>query len=346
VTKLKSLLDPIISVHLKPFIKKIDQDAYYPVNFLYALGAAEQFESYSLQKEFVYFREIELIEETAKHCMTSAFILWCHLAALISVRQSDNQNIKIGLLPLLETGKLIGGTGLSNALKFYAGLEPIRIKAERTNGGYILSGVLPSVSNLDRGHWFVIMAEIDKSSRIMCILPVNTNRLKLMGRKDYVGLNGSATFSCIFNEVFVEDKWILTEEADLFIEEIRPILALYQIPLGLGVTYASISSIKNSNHIDNHEINENRLEEIIREYQSIREKSYEFAKVSEIKSITKKILLNRLNVVQLTTNAVHSEMVNIGGQAYLKDSDTFRRLRESYFLVNLSPTLKQLEQIK
>lgn len=344
MNQLKSILSPIINEYLIPFIHRIDREAYYPIDFLYALGSAELFESHSLQKEFLFFRDIQLIEETAKNCMTSGFILWCHLAALTSVRQSHNQYIKKELLPLLEAGKLIGGTGLSNALKFYAGLEPIRIKAERTDGGYILSGILPSVSNLDNKHWFVIIAETDDYRRITCILPVNTNGLKLESRNDFIGLNGSATFSCLFNGVFVPEKWILSEEADHFIQEVRPILALYQIPLGLGVINASITSIQNSYFYQ--EVFEERMEEIIEEYQSIRNRTIEYAKFMEKKSIIKKILGCRLDVVYLTTRTVHNEMLYAGGQAYLKDSDTFRRLRDSYFLVNLSPTLKQLEQVR
>jgi hypothetical protein len=48
----------------------------------------------------------------------------------------------------------------------------------------------------------------------------------------------------------------------------------------------------------------------------------------------------------LTSKAVYIDMLYSGGRAYLRDSDAFRRLRESYFIVNLTPTVKQLEKLR
>src|ERR1700719_1480688 len=139
------VLDEIINERLKPIIKKIDQEGFYPKDFLKAIGNSGVLNSSNKHKEDVRFREIQLIEGTAKFCMTSAFIIWCHLGAITSLRMCNNLSIKNELLPLLEKGEVLGGTGLSNALKYYAGLDTIRLKAERNQGGYAISGTLPSV---------------------------------------------------------------------------------------------------------------------------------------------------------------------------------------------------------
>lgn len=349
MTNLKNkVLEQVINEQLKPIIKKIDQEGFYPKEFLKALGYSGLLNSSHLQKEDRRFRELQLIEETAKYCMTSAFILWCHLGALTSVRMSNNLFIKNELLPLLETGKVLGGTGLSNALKYYAGLDTLRLKADRTEGGYTISGALPSVSNLGEDHWFVILASLNQNKRVMCIVPVNSEGLTLRRKANFIGLNGSATYSCDFHEVFIPNKWMITEEADQFISTIRPILALYQIPLGIGVSDASLQSILEILSINkeaNHHLKP-QPEELRKELQSIHKRTYDFMLFSDLTKIEKEILLTRLEIVQLTSKAVYADMLYTGGKAYMKDSDTFRRLRESYFLINLTPTVKQLEKLK
>ncbi|WP_256358560.1 acyl-CoA dehydrogenase family protein [Bacillus sp. sid0103] len=194
------VLNQIINQHLKPYIKQIDEKAYYPKEFLNAVGKAGFFSSNFLQKEDVRCREIYIIEETAKYCMTSAFTLWFHLAALASFRLSNNPFINNQLLPLFESGDILAGTGLSNAIKYYAGLDRIRLKAKRSDGGYMISGSLPNVSNLDYDHWFVILASLNENQRIICSLPVNVEGLILESKTNYIGLNGSATYACFLSK--------------------------------------------------------------------------------------------------------------------------------------------------
>lgn len=342
------VLDQIMNEQLKPNIKKIDQEGFYPKEFLKAVGSSQLLSSNNAKREDVRFRELLLIEETAKYCMTSAFALWCHLGALTSIRMSNNLFIKSELLPSLESGEILGGTGLSNALKYYAGLDVIRLKAERTEGGYTISGTLPSVSNLGKDHWFVILASLNQHNRIMGIIPVNVKGLNIEKKTSFIGLNGSATYSCNLYEVFVPNNWIITEEADEFISKIRPTLALYQIPLGIGVSDASLESILESCS-KNMETNQNlkpQPEDLRQELQVIREKAYEYGKTSDLTKIEKDILLARLDIVHLTSKAVYADMLYSGGPAYMKNSEPFRRLRESYFLVNLTPTVKQLERLR
>ncbi|MBS4215087.1 MULTISPECIES: acyl-CoA dehydrogenase family protein [Neobacillus] len=342
------VLKQIIDEYLQPFIRQIDEHAYYPKEFLSSVGKAGFFHPNGLQKEHVNNREMYLIEETAKYCMTSAFTLWCHLAGLASVRLSNNFFINKNLLPLLESGDKLVGTGLSNALKFYAGLETIRLKAERVDGGYIINGSLPSVSNLKDDHWFVILASLNHHQRIMCMIPVKIEGLALESKTNFVGINGSATYSCSLHNVYVPDDWIIAEEADSFIQKVRPTLALYQIPLGIGVSYASLKSMEECYSRDV-EVNQHlkpQPKELIEELQCIREKAYKLANTLDLSLIWKEILLTRLEIAKLTLKVVHADMLYSGGQAYLQGSAPFRRLREAYFLVNLSPTIKHLEMIK
>ncbi|MBV7509848.1 acyl-CoA dehydrogenase, partial [Bacillus sp. sid0103] len=73
--------------------------------------------------------------------------------------------------------------------------------------------------------------------------------------------------------------------------------------------------------------------------------TYEYARYVDLNTIGKEILLTRLDIAKLTPEVVHAEMLYSGGQAYIQGNDTFRRLRESYFLLNLSPTIMLLETL-
>ena len=69
-----------------------------------------------------------------------------------------NVLLKQEVLSLLENGETLGATGLSNPMKYYAGLETLHLKAEETETGYVINGTLPAVSNLDEKHWFGVIA--------------------------------------------------------------------------------------------------------------------------------------------------------------------------------------------
>ena len=238
-----SVLDDLLTNKLKPLVKKIDCDAYYPREFLLELGKNGLFSSAGQSPQEVLRREMGVVEKTAAFCMTTAFNIWCHLAALTYLRTTENPFLKENVLPLLENGENLGATGLSNPMKYYAGLESLHLSGCRTQGGFIISGTLPAVSNLQPEHWFGAVADIEGHGRVMFCVNAQAPGLKLKEKVDYLGLNGSATYACTFNQVFVPEKWVLSEEGDAFVASIRPRFLMYQIPLGFGVTAASIESI-------------------------------------------------------------------------------------------------------
>jgi len=340
-----SILGEIIETELKPYVKKIDTEAFYAENFLRKLGEAGLLSSDNKSEREYLLDEMELVEETAKTCMTTAFCLWCHLAALTYLRHSKNEPLKTKLLPSLEKGEILAGTGLSNPMKYYAGLEKLHLSSKKVDGGYIVSGVLPSVSNLGRDHWFGFIAGVNENEQVMGIVPCNVQGLQLKEKINYLGINGSATYTCSFQDVFVADEWILSKNAKEYVEEIRPAFISYQIPLGLGVTEASITSIdkvcqkqNGCNQYLRQQPNELRsqLEQIQDKLQSL---------YAQENRNWKDIARVRLEAAYLTLDAVQASMLHNGSAGYIQDSAPSRRLREAYFFANLTPTVKQLEKV-
>lgn len=342
-----SLLEEMISDKLKPYVSRIDEEAFYAKDYLQALGQARFFEAEATEEESLVKR-FALIEETAKTCMTTAFCIWCHLAAITYLSFTENIFLKKEVLPDLITGKLLSGTGLSNPLKSFAHLEKLHLKAEEVAGGYLISGSLPAVSNIGPHQAFAFVADQGKEEKIMGFVYCDTLGITLRERVGFIGVNGSATYSVTFDEVFIPEEQMISREVDDFIKKIRGYFLAYQIPLAFGLITASIEMMEKleQKHQQN---NINRFLPI--QSDQLRKK-YNQLRLQLSKAISQDVLdwnelTNlRLKSVYVTLEAVQAAMLHHGGGAYVKPSVTERRLREAYFLVNLTPTVKHLEALR
>lgn len=140
-------LTTLFDKHLKPRVREIDS-GYYPKDIVKLLGKDGYFSSKDLTLEEIVQRELQVVKQASAICMTTGFLIWCHLASLTYIRNSENEPLKNRFLTRLEQGEVLASTGLSNAMKYYGGLEKLHLKARETEEGYILSGTLPAVSNL------------------------------------------------------------------------------------------------------------------------------------------------------------------------------------------------------
>ncbi|MDF2720449.1 MAG: putative acyl-CoA dehydrogenase [Paenibacillus sp.] len=344
-----NLLNELIHRTLKPVVRKVDAEAYYPRDFLLELGRSGLLPAHPLTEQQIVSAGVRLVEETSKVCMTTGFNLWCHLTASTYLRNSDNAYLKANVLPRLENGQMLAGTGLSNPMKYYAGMERLCLKARREDNGYIVSGLLPNVSNLGPDHAFGIVAALEDDTRVMAFVHCGLAGLSLREKVSYLAVNGSATYSCDFQDVFVPDDWIIARDADSFIPAVRPAFLMYQIPLGLGVTAASIQSMRNARDKQGgcNSFIGVQPDELAQELETLRESVYELAAANgDSLELWQEACKLRLDVTYLTLKAVQACMLHCGGSGYLQHSDPSRRLREAYFLSNLTPTVKHLEKMR
>lgn len=338
------VLQALIDEKLKPFVKKIDEEAYYAEEYLFALGKAGFFQSSQKDEQSTLLDELTIVQETAKVCMTTAFCLWCHLAALTYIRKTSNSGLRAAVLPLLEDGELLGATGLSNPMKFYAGLEKLHLSAERVDGGYLLNGVLPAVSNLADNHWFGAIACYE-GKEVMLFVNTNNSAITLKEKVHFLGVNGSATYSCKFDQVFVADEYVVAHDASIFVDTIRPTFVLYQIPLGFGVLEACIEGIEKVKAKQNgcNDYLQVQADELAKELQQLQEalQSIVLAGGTYLYAICQL----RLQTVYATLAAVQANMLHNGSAGYIVGSAPSRKLREAYFFANLTPTVRQLEKM-
>lgn len=335
-------LGELLDNDLKPNVRAIDRQGLYPERFLRELG---QRGYYGQGEPCSPAATLELIEQISSVCASTAFCVWCHTNAIHLIRSGDNDALKRQLLPSLEDGSRLGGTGLSNAMKYYAGLEPLRLKAERVADGYVLNGVLPYVSNLGPDHWFGAVASVSDERRIMVMVPCDAPGLTLELREDFLGLNGTSTFACKFADVIVPDQWLIAEQADTFVQSIRTFLVGNQIGLAFGIIRESIAAMNHQSD-KQQEANrwlrtqpdalERRLEVLRRDVYAIWEQDGD---------IWPELVRLRLTGAYLAIEAAQTELFHTGSAGYLRDSSVSRRLREAYFISVLTPAIKHLEKM-
>ncbi|MCZ8511711.1 acyl-CoA/acyl-ACP dehydrogenase [Paenibacillus filicis] len=331
---------------LQKMVRTIDEDSVYPRDFIQGLGKAGFYSNDGLTSGEIAEKKLQLIEEVGSICNSTAFSIWCHVTSITYVRNGQSSYLQEKILPSLENGDLLGATGLSNPMKFYAGMESIRLKAKQTPGGYWISGTLPFVSNLGPDHWFGIIAELDATHRIMALINCNAEGLTLTERTDFMGINGSATYSCHFDDVFIPFEWILSGNADEFMKKIRAEFVLTQTGMALGLIKAAVNGME---RLKNRQGEANQYlpkqpEEIKQQWETLREQAYRLAKHPS-DDVMNEILRVRLNGSYLALEAANAAFLHYGGAGYVRRSDAARRLREAHFIAIVTPAVKQLEKL-
>ncbi|AFY73794.1 acyl-CoA dehydrogenase [Synechococcus sp. PCC 7502] len=347
-----------IAQNLAPQVTSIDLKGEYPTQFMFEIGKLGAY-SQAVTSECggvgsglqSALRAIEAVSET---CMSTGFMVWCHNACAWYIQNSNNDYLKTQILPQVAQGKVLCGTGLSNPMKHFAGIEKIAIAAKRCEGGYILNGMLPWVSNIDVDHYWAIAAKVEGGEDyLMGVVSGNLKGLTLRQNAHFIALEGTKTYSCVFRDVFLQDQWVLAAPCENYVEKIKPGFILTQVGMGLGVISSCIDLIKKTNVNKSH-VNcylEDGAEELEEELDALRMKSYLLAEIIHCggrifsKDILKGVIECRVASSELSLRASQSAMLHAGARGYIHGSEFERKLRESYFVAIVTPALKHLKKM-
>jgi alkylation response protein AidB-like acyl-CoA dehydrogenase len=349
-------LGEVITTTLKPQVEAIDQ-GHYPAEFMHLAGQVGAF-GQAVAPEYGGVGNglrgaIQAIELISQECLCTGFMAWCQVACTWYMQNSDNLYLKKCILPQVATGEVLGGTGLSNPMKHFAGIEKIALVAERQPGGYILNGLLPWVSNIGAGHHFGIAAQIQGSDEyLMAIVSDKLQGLTLRCNAHFIALEGSNTFSCVFRDVFVPDELILAAPSETYVNRIRPGFMLTQVGMGLGLVAGCLEIMERSNQRYGH-VNcflDDCVEELAIELQQAKRKSYQLADLLDQQSsvdraLFREVIQMRILASELSLRASQSAMLHCGARGYLQGAAVERKLRESYFVAIVTPAIKQLKKM-
>lgn len=347
-------LRELVAGQLAPLTVRIDREGLYPEEFLREAGQLGAFRSHLASQNPAgkadLVSAIRAEEVISAECMTTGFVAWCQNACAWYVENSDSSTLKREVLPKLANGEAFGATALSNPMKWFASIEELKLSAERVEGGYVVSGALPWVSNLGQDHYFgAIFRTTDDNPRpLMAVINCADPGFSLTPCPEFIALEGSRTFGCHFDRVFVPDEHVLADPLPEYIQRIRPGFVLLQMGMGLGLIEGCINTMHEANETLSHvngylDDQAGELEEIL---EDARQATYALARdpFDTSDAFFADVLQMRLTGSELALRASQSALLHSGARGYLSSAAAQRKLRESYFVAIVTPAIKHLRK--
>ncbi len=280
-------------------------------------------------------------------------MVWCQQVCGFYLQQSGSPALVDGLLPLHASGARLGGTGMSNPMKAYAGIESLLLSARRVDGGWCINGTLPWVSNLGPDHYAGVLAGVEGAdpaapAEVMFLLRCDAAGVELRNCPSFSAMEGTNTWALRCTELFVPDGDVIAHPAKPLIARIRAGFILLQCGFGLGVTQGAIDAMWAVEPALGH-VNcflDDRPDSLQAELDALWQRVETLA-ASPFDASTDymvSVLDARAHASELALRAAQSSLLHAGARGYLLSSDVQRRVRESHFVAIVSPAIKHLRK--
>jgi alkylation response protein AidB-like acyl-CoA dehydrogenase len=349
-----SITDAAASIarrELAPLAADIDSGAVYPAELLRRLGTAGAWGSHRPSHGAADLGcAIQSIAALGEVCGATAFMAWCQNTLVWYAVNSGNPALA-GFADSAASGKILGGTGLSNPMKSFFGIEKLKLKGRKVEGGYVVRGALPWVSNLGPDHYFgTIFESEDKPGEIVMFLAdCSDPAITLQPCKPFLAMDGTGTYGVQFRDVFVPDGLILAEPAGPFVKKIRAGFILLQAGMAIGLIRDCIAIM---NEVGGSLGHVNRF---------LPQQPTDFRQLlSDLEAQTmamardpfnaddgywRGVIDLRLQAGDASVAAAHAAMLHCGARGYVMSHRAQRRLREAYFIAIVTPATKQLRKM-
>src|SRR6266481_6706144 len=233
--------------NLAPQAAAIDAGTLYPEELLRRLGEVGAWGSHQVKNGAADLRcAIQSMAALGEVCGATAFMAWCQNTLVWYAANSDNSKLTAKFTAKFASGQVLGGTGLSNPMKSLFGIEKLKLKGKKVDGGYVVRGALPWVSNLGSDHFFGTIFEIeDRPGEIaMFLADCSDPGVTLQPCKPFLAMDGTGTYGVQFRDVFVPHALILAEAAGPFVKKIRAGFILLQAGMAIGLIRDCIAIMK------------------------------------------------------------------------------------------------------
>jgi alkylation response protein AidB-like acyl-CoA dehydrogenase len=350
-----SIADQVATIarkNLAPMAVSIDAGTVYPDELLRRLGDVGAWGSHQPKNGAADLRcAIQSIATLGEVCGATAFMAWCQNTLVWYAANSFNPALIAKFADKFASGQILGGTGLSNPMKSFFGIEKLKLKGRKVDGGYIVKGALPWVSNLGPDHFFgtIFEREDGPGGIVMFLADCSDPAITLLPCKPFLAMDGTGTYSVQFRDAFVPDELILAEPAGPFVKRIRAGFVLLQTGMGLGLIRDCISIMDEVGAPLGH-VNRYLPQQPVQ----FRELHAEFEKEAMAlasdpynadDSYWRRVVALRLRIGDASIAAAHGAMLHCGARGYLKSHRAQRRLREAYFVAIVTPATKQLRKM-
>ncbi|UPJ56379.1 acyl-CoA dehydrogenase family protein [Bradyrhizobium sp. 192] len=343
---------------LAPLAAGIDDGSVYPAEVLRAFGAVGAWGSHVPHEGPADLRcAIQAMAAIGEVCGGTAFMAWCQNTLVWYAANSTNTKLAKRFGDAFSTGRVLGGTGLSNPMKSFFGIEKLKLKGRKVEGGYIVRGALPWVSNLGPDHYFgtIFEREDDQGSAsdapgtVMFLADCSDPAITLTPCKPFLAMDGTGTYGVQFRDVFVSDDLILADPAGPFVKKIRAGFILLQAGMALGLIKDCINIMNEvggplghiNRYLPQQPVNFRELAtELETETMMLARDPY-----NEEETYWRKVIALRLRAGEASVAAAHAAMLHCGARGYLMSHRAQRRLREAYFVAIVTPATKQLRKM-
>ena len=234
-------------------------------------------------------------------------------------------------------------------MKSFFGIEKLKLKGKRVEGGYVVDGALPWVSNLGPDHVFGTIFECD-GEKVMFIADCADPQIELMPCEPFLAMDGTGTFGVKFSSAFVSDDLVLAHQAMPFVKKIRAGFVLLQAGMAIGIIRDCIDVMQRTKtslgHVnkfltgqqpEDFETELARLAAIV--------KSAAADPYNSSDEFWRLVVTTRLEAGDACMAAAHAAMLHTGARGYLKSHRAQRRMREAYFVGIVTPATKQLRKM-
>lgn len=341
----------IVRSELPPVIDAIDRGTLYPADFLRNIGAAGAFASHLPEGDVADLNPaIDAMGEVAELCGASGFMTWCQDTLVWYLANTDNAALKARLLEKTARGELLGGTGLSNPMKSFFGIEKLKLKGKRVDGGYVVRGALPWVSNLGPDQIFGTIFECEGGEKVMFVADCASENIELLPCAPFLAMDGTGTYGVHFKDAFIPDEMVLAHQALPFVKKIRAGFILLQSGMATGLIRDCISIMEKTKGTLGH-VNKflpmQQPEDFAGELDRIETEVRELAATPYDTSddYWRRVVQIRLEAGDASVAAAHAAMLHTGARGYLMSHRAQRRMREAYFVAIVTPATKQLRKM-
>jgi len=334
----------------------IDRGAY-PKSVLMRLGEVGAYRAHlGLDGgEPDYGAAIQAISEVSRVCGATGFMVWCHDVCGLYMEASGNPALGGAALQSHAAGRTLGATGMSNPMKTFAGIETLLLRARPVDGGFIVNGTLPWVSNLGPDHYFGAVAGVESAvdaaaapREIMFIVRCGAPGVELRECPSFSAMEGTNTWAVRLTDHFIGAARMIADPVRPFIGRIRAAFILLQCGMGLGVAQGAIDSMwtveRQLGHVNEHL--DDRPDDLQAELDALTARTMTLARTpfGTDNTFLIDVLDVRAHASELALRAAQSALLHQGARGYLMSSPVQRRVRESHFVAIVTPAIKHLRK--
>ncbi|MDP3250194.1 MAG: acyl-CoA dehydrogenase family protein, partial [Polaromonas sp.] len=205
---------------LQQQVKAIDRQGHYPRAVLQELAKLGAMSAHldTPAGPGSYALAIQAMAEVSRVCGATGFMMWCQAVCGLYMQQSGNPALMGEVLSRHASGAGLGGTALSNPMKSYAQIESLLLKATPVDGGYLVNGTLPWVSNLGPDHYFgaiaaVMAGDAPAGGEVMFLLRCDAPGVELRECPSFSAMEGTGTYGVRLKDHFIGADEIMADPA-------------------------------------------------------------------------------------------------------------------------------------